>query len=144
MRTRDISLTGSTTPVYYLGAMSYMCIRCGRIVRNSAVRDQPADRMCGTCRHHRTDTRTRDELWMDDAPCTSVGTDAFFPEPAPGRPRRHYKAPKVCADCPVRDQCLQFALNNDFTDGIYGGLTPAQREHLHRAHRAGRKGKRSQ
>ena len=42
----------------------------------------------------------------------------------------------VCGRCPVRNQCLEFALAseigepNDHRWGIYGGLTPKQRADL--------------
>jgi WhiB family redox-sensing transcriptional regulator len=34
---------------------------------------------------------------------------------------------EVCACCTVREECLQYALDNNETLGIWGGTTPAQR-----------------
>ena len=36
-------------------------------------------------------------------------------------------ARRVCAGCPVKQQCLSYAFETDQRDGIWGGLTPAQR-----------------
>jgi WhiB family redox-sensing transcriptional regulator len=36
-------------------------------------------------------------------------------------------AKKVCAECPVEEQCLEWALQNDEQHGIWGGTTPKQR-----------------
>ena len=38
----------------------------------------------------------------------------------------------VCRLCPVRTNCLEWALEWNFTDGFFGGFTPEQREHLRR------------
>lgn len=34
---------------------------------------------------------------------------------------------KYCADCPVRNECLRFALANRVEHGYYGGLPQKQR-----------------
>lgn len=38
----------------------------------------------------------------------------------------------VCASCPVREPCLEFALATRQMDGIWGGLTETQRRRLRR------------
>ncbi|MFJ5037995.1 WhiB family transcriptional regulator [Streptomyces parvulus] len=43
----------------------------------------------------------------------------------------HAKA--LCAGCPVREACADYAIDNDFRDGIWGGLTVAERDKRHRA-----------
>lgn len=64
--------------------------------------------------------------WMDDAACAHIGTEQWFPaKGAPSRP-----AKKICAACPVREQCLAYALENNIHDGIYGGLSPVERRRL--------------
>ena len=48
------------------------------------------------------------------------------------------EAKAVCADCPVRAKCLEYALaDTEDTDTIRGGLTPAERARL-RKNGAGR------
>lgn len=36
----------------------------------------------------------------------------------------------VCSACPVQDQCLIYALDENERDGIWGGTTPRQRERM--------------
>ena len=37
------------------------------------------------------------------------------------------QATRICDQCPVKIQCLHWALENRAPDGIYGGMTPRQR-----------------
>jgi len=67
--------------------------------------------------------------WQDKALCAEIGWAMFFPEKGePAKPAR-----LVCAMCPVRDECLAFALDVesrpgvDGRHGIYGGLIPRER-----------------
>lgn len=68
--------------------------------------------------------------WRTFAACTS-DPDAMFP--APGDKDGIDDAQSICALCPVRLKCLEFALadeggkNKDMRYGIAGGLTPSQR-----------------
>jgi WhiB family transcriptional regulator, redox-sensing transcriptional regulator len=34
---------------------------------------------------------------------------------------------RVCERCPVKDECLSYALNNEITFGVWGGLTERRR-----------------
>lgn len=71
--------------------------------------------------------------WMDRALCVGMDPEEFAP---PGEQLPEHVA-KVCAQCPVRQQCLQFALDNEYLYGIYGGTTGAQRaQMLGKHHRA--------
>lgn len=61
-----------------------------------------------------------DNDWYDDAACQGLGWTEFFDgEGSVGR--------RICATCPVRLRCLQFAINNAVTTGIWGGMTPLER-----------------
>lgn len=40
------------------------------------------------------------------------------------------EAKAVCRKCPAFIDCLQFAVDNDIQFGIWGGLTPSEREGL--------------
>jgi hypothetical protein len=54
----------------------------------------------------------------------------FFPgRGAPAEPAR-----QICARCPVRQPCLDYALSHAITHGIWGGLTERDRRPL-RVHR---------
>lgn len=64
--------------------------------------------------------------WQKQAACgKDPEADLFFPDG--GRPSGRKK--KLCAGCPVRDQCLDHALTH-LEQGIWGGLTERERERL--------------
>jgi WhiB family redox-sensing transcriptional regulator len=42
------------------------------------------------------------------------------------------RAKAVCRACPVRSECLSFALSTGPHDGIWGGTTPYERRRLRR------------
>lgn len=65
---------------------------------------------------------TRD--WRDDASCLDQDTEAWFPKDSD----RATTARKICRSCPVRNECLEFALANRIPEGVWGGLLPAQRK----------------
>lgn len=68
--------------------------------------------------------------WMADAACRGLDPDLFVPveRQGPGGDNRHGKALAVCAECPVRSDCLEYAITNRETFGVWGGTTPKQRE----------------
>ena len=71
----------------------------------------------------------RHATWKDFAQCKDADPEAFFPEDrGPGT-----TAKKLCAVCPVRPQCLQYALDNNEEHGIWGGLGRQARKKLVRA-----------
>jgi WhiB family transcriptional regulator, redox-sensing transcriptional regulator len=72
--------------------------------------------------------------WADDAACREVGDWAmFFPERG-GSPAL---AKTVCARCPVRDECLDYALDHHIRErGVWGGMTEKERAALLRSRRA--------
>jgi WhiB family redox-sensing transcriptional regulator len=39
---------------------------------------------------------------------------------------------KICATCPVTEQCLEFAMENDERFGVWGGKTERERRKLRR------------
>ncbi|MFI7691817.1 WhiB family transcriptional regulator [Nonomuraea sp. NPDC049655] len=64
--------------------------------------------------------------WMDGALCAEADPEAWFPEHgAPAGP-----AQTICHACPARAACLAYALAEDIPFGIFGGLTPAERQRL--------------
>lgn len=68
--------------------------------------------------------------WMESALCRQVDPEIFFPEE---RAYRYIAATKgVCQACPVTERCLQLALDNDESEGIWGGLTAHERRKLKR------------
>jgi|SRR5690606_4865240 len=53
---------------------------------------------------------------MDDALCVDSDVDFFSEDP-----EEVDKAKRICLDCPVRRECLSYALNNDTRFGVWGG-----------------------
>jgi WhiB family transcriptional regulator, redox-sensing transcriptional regulator len=43
-----------------------------------------------------------------------------------------WKAKKVCAACPARVECLQWALQAGEMEGVWGGTTPTERAGIRR------------
>ncbi len=59
------------------------------------------------------------ELWRDLALCAETDPEAFFPDVRD----KGLEAKRICASCPVQRQCLDAALANGETDGIWAGYT---------------------
>lgn len=62
--------------------------------------------------------------WMNDALCAQVGgaSDLWFPEKGGYNAEAH----AICGRCPVREVCLQYALENDLA-GVWGGTSERTR-----------------
>jgi WhiB family transcriptional regulator, redox-sensing transcriptional regulator len=67
--------------------------------------------------------------WQEKALCAQTDPEAFFPEKG-GSTR---EAKKICTDCEVKAECLEYALANDERFGIWGGLSERERRRLRRA-----------
>jgi WhiB family redox-sensing transcriptional regulator len=65
-------------------------------------------------------------LWRERAACRGARIEVFFP----GRGEMAGAARQICAQCPVRQQCLEFAVSNRIAYGIWGGLTGPDRRAL--------------
>lgn len=76
-----------------------------------------------------------DTTWMDEALCRTMGLDSnlFHPQvPIGARAGRtdteqERWAKAVCAECPVREACLRYALDTRQAWGIWGGTTARAR-----------------
>ena len=69
-----------------------------------------------------------DRAWQDQANCLGVDPDLFFPE----RGASTREAKEVCRGCVVRNDCLEYALDNGEKFGIRGGLSERERRRLRR------------
>ncbi|MEV6007297.1 WhiB family transcriptional regulator [Streptomyces sp. NPDC051976] len=74
-----------------------------------------------------------DTNWHSAGACHGMDVEdadaVFFPGP-----RDHEEiaeAKELCGWCPVRRECLAFALENTLKEGVWGGLTEAERRPLH-------------
>jgi WhiB family transcriptional regulator, redox-sensing transcriptional regulator len=80
--------------------------------------------------------------WREAGACLGADPDLFFPISQTGLALEQIvRAKAVCARCPVRLECLRFALETRETNGIWGGTTPEERrrELRRRARQATRK-----
>ena len=71
----------------------------------------------------------RDISWMDSAVCAQIGPDPF--EPGKGETLR--PARNVCRACPVRVDCLDYALaefDSKYDVGVWGGKSAKQRREM--------------
>lgn len=66
-----------------------------------------------------------DDEWGAYAACRSSAPDELFVE---GAAQNGAKA--VCSGCPVRTECLAFALDRRIEHGIWGGMTERERRAL--------------
>lgn len=79
---------------------------------------------------------SEDPSWLHRAVCRDEDRELFFPE---GKTGVHLlqieEAKAVCRRCPVRGECLTWALENNFRDGVWGGLSEDERARLLRRRR---------
>jgi WhiB family redox-sensing transcriptional regulator len=69
--------------------------------------------------------------WRQRGACRGVDPDIFYPpsdeEAGPAK--------AICAQCPVREACLEYALANRERDGVWGGATERERRRMVRQRR---------
>ena len=69
--------------------------------------------------------------WRARAACRDSDVSVFFPSS-----EEEAAVPKaICAGCPVREECLEWALATRQDEGVWGGLTEAERRRLRRRRR---------
>ncbi|WP_328980512.1 WhiB family transcriptional regulator [Streptomyces canus] len=66
-----------------------------------------------------------DTDWGDRGLCKSADPDELFVEGA-----AQNRAKAVCTGCPVRTECLAYALDQRIEHGIWGGMTERERRAL--------------
>lgn len=75
-----------------------------------------------------------DRSWQPVALCRGNRSHLFFPpnrsERKDERERREMRAKAVCTACPVKRDCLAFAIEINEPYGIWGGLTEAERRQV--------------
>jgi WhiB family redox-sensing transcriptional regulator len=66
------------------------------------------------------------EDWHEDAECGKPENKELIPNFFANKPSKQYKALKLCEICPVRRECLKWALDTKQVWGIWGGLNYKQ------------------
>lgn len=64
--------------------------------------------------------------WMLQAKCRGVSATEFFPSDGSGVER----AMRVCQGCDVRDECLEYALEQRIEHGVWGGASERERRRI--------------
>lgn len=72
-----------------------------------------------------------DVSWRADAACSGVDSDVFFPASEEDE-QAVAQAKAICAECPVREACLQYALATNQSAGVWGGLDAGDRRRMRR------------
>lgn len=60
--------------------------------------------------------------WLERAACAGIDSRAFFANGCHSREQVH-AAKRVCAACPVREQCAQWAIETGERNGVWGGMS---------------------
>jgi WhiB family redox-sensing transcriptional regulator len=73
-----------------------------------------------------------DTTWMADGKCREMPPEIFFPSDFVGVEI----AKRICADCPVRESCLEYALFHKIEHGVWGGASERARRRIARHRRS--------
>jgi len=73
----------------------------------------------------------QEHQWMLEARCRGRAPHDFFPSDGVGVEQ----ARKVCADCPVKEPCLEYALTYRIDHGVWGGASERERRRILRRRR---------
>ena len=70
--------------------------------------------------------------WMARGTCAQEKPAKFFPSDGVGVE----VARRICADCPVKEPCLEYALANRIDHGVWGGTSERERRRILKRRRA--------
>ncbi len=95
----------------------------GRTIRLRQIAVDEGDTM------HRIESPTEVDTitaWMSEGNCRNYPPAVFFPSDGVGVDR----ARKICTDCPVALQCLEYALEERIEHGVWGGCSERERRRI--------------
>jgi WhiB family redox-sensing transcriptional regulator len=75
-----------------------------------------------------------DSEWMTRGKCRDLDPALFFPSDGVGV----VAAQRACAECPVKGECLEYALEHHIDHGVWGGASERERRRLLRRRRVAR------
>lgn len=73
------------------------------------------------------------QSWRSQAACRGLDPSIFYPVGDSDEEAAEAKA--VCAQCPIRQTCLEHALSRREREGIWGGATERERRRIIRQRR---------
>ncbi len=86
-----------------------------------------------------------DDTWRDHALCRDTDPELFFPVGTTGIAVTAIDhAKRVCEQCTVTQECLDFALDTNQDSGIWGGLSEEERRAIRRQRAAAQRVARQQ
>jgi WhiB family redox-sensing transcriptional regulator len=71
--------------------------------------------------------------WLNHGSCIGEHSELFFSIASEGSPASRKQittAKNICASCPVKGDCLHFAISTQTDAGIFGSMTPVERRQL--------------
>ena len=72
-----------------------------------------------------------------DAICAQIeDKDFFFPDSTLQLEQRLPLLEEMCAQCPHKVECREYAIEEEIREGFWGGMTPAQRKKLIKTRKA--------
>jgi WhiB family redox-sensing transcriptional regulator len=74
---------------------------------------------------------TMETHWMAKGNCRAEAPSLFFPHDGVGVE----VARRICATCPVKAPCLEYALANGIDHGVWGGASERERRRIARRRR---------
>ncbi len=74
----------------------------------------------------------REQPWMSEGLCRGQNPSLFFPSDGVGVER----ARRVCGECPVQTECLEYALRYRIEHGVWGGASERERRRILRRRKA--------
>ncbi|HVL64252.1 MAG TPA: WhiB family transcriptional regulator [Actinomycetota bacterium] len=69
-----------------------------------------------------------DQNWRALGSCATTDANLWFAVGA----REHKEAKKICRSCPVRTECLSYAMDAPVDHGVWGGFTERERRRFRR------------
>ena len=66
--------------------------------------------------------------WAEQGACRDYPTDVFFADL--DAPKNSWEARAICSKCPVKAECLDYAIRHACEYGIWGGTTATERRFL--------------
>jgi len=73
------------------------------------------------------------EMWRFEANCRGVDTNVLYPKANDAAGNKVAK--KICELCPVREPCLDYAIENNQEHGVWGGVSEKERRRITRNRR---------
>lgn len=68
-------------------------------------------------------------VWTDTPSCAGTNTEMWFAEDSEPGYREASLLKRICAECPVKQQCLEYSLHHS-VQGYWAGTTPRRRTEL--------------